>query len=212
VADALEAPSITGRLVRIEPLSLTHRDALLAAGCEGRGSYDFTWVPRDRREAEEYVRYHLGQREAGGHLSFALLRRPGNRVVGHTALFNFRFMPGVATPFAVEIGHTWLSASAQGTGINLETKSLLCDHAFGTWGVARVDFKTDARNARSRAALASLGAQFEGVLRSFSPSWAPGERGRTHDSAMFSIVASEWPRVKAAIATRLGRASPPARR
>lgn len=66
-------------------------------------------------------------------------------------------------------------------------------HAFETWGVARVDLKTDARSGRSRAAIEATGARFEGVLRNWSRSWAPGEAGRLRDSAIFSISAEEWP-------------------
>ena len=73
------------------------------------------------------------------------------------------------------------------------------------WDVARVDLKTDARNARSRAAIASVGAQFEGVLRNWSPSWAPGEDGRLRDSAMFSITHAEWPAAREHLEKRLAR-------
>ena len=107
--------------------------------------------------------------------------------------------------FAVEIGWTWLAASAQRTGINAEAKLLLLTHAFETLRVARVDLKTDARNQRSRQAIARLGARFEGVLRSWSPSHVPGEEGRLRDSAMFSVTAAEWPDVKAHLAARVAR-------
>lgn len=73
--------------------------------------------------------------------------------------------------------------------------------------MARVDLKTDARNQRSRQAIENLGACFEGVLRSWSPSWAPGEAGLLRDSAMFSVVAAEWPTVKQTLRARLANAS-----
>ena len=104
--------------------------------------------------------------------------------------------------YAVEIGWTWLAASAQRTGINAEAKLLLLTHAFDTLRLARVDWKTDARNERSRQAIERLGARFEGVLRGWSPSHAPGEEGRLRDSAMFSVTAAEWPDVKAHLAAR----------
>jgi hypothetical protein len=75
--------------------------------------------------------------------------------------------------------------------------------AFETLGVARADLKTDARNERSRRAIERLGARFEGVLRNWSPSWAPGEAGMLRDSAMFSVVAAEWPTVKSTLHARL---------
>ena len=106
---------------------------------------------------------------------------------------------------AVEIGWTWLAASAQRTGINAEAKLLLLEFAFETMNVARVDIKTDARNERSRRAIVGIGATFEGVLRQWSPSRVPGEEGLMRDSAMFSVIAAEWPRVQAALQARLGR-------
>ena len=106
-------------------------------------------------------------------------------------------------PRAVEVGFTWLSASAQGSGINTEAKLLLMSHAFDVLRVERVDFKTDARNVRSRRALAALGATFEGVLRSWSVSWAPGEEGRLRDSAMYSVIAPEWSAVRSQLTARL---------
>lgn len=90
--------------------------------------------------------------------------------------------------------------------INAEAKLLLLTHAFETLNVTRVDLKTDARNHRSRRAIERLGAHFEGVLRSWSPSWAPGEEGLLRDSAMFSVIAPEWPAVKAALRERLAAA------
>jgi RimJ/RimL family protein N-acetyltransferase len=104
-------------------------------------------------------------------------------------------------PYAVEIGGTWLAATAQRTGINSEAKFLLLRHAFETWGVARVDLKTDARNERSRAAILRLGATFEGVLRSWQPSLVQGEQDRYRNSAMFSITREEWPQVREHLAS-----------
>ena len=97
-----------------------------------------------------------------------------------------------------------------GTGLNAESKLLLFRHAFEEWGVARVDLKTDARNARSRAAIAATGARLEGVLRNWSRSWAPGEDGMLRDSAVFSVTAAEWPgcrdRLSARVAGAVSRA------
>src|SRR5689334_11482407 len=110
---------------------------------------------------------------------------------------------------AVEFGSTWLAASAQGSGINPEAKLLLFRQAFEEWGVVRVDLKTDARNMRSRAAIEALGARFEGVLRNWSQSWAPGEDGRLRDSAIFSVIASEWPECRRGLEQRLARRQAP---
>jgi RimJ/RimL family protein N-acetyltransferase len=113
-------------------------------------------------------------------------------------------------PYAVEVGGTWLAHFAQRTGINVEAKLLLFTYAFETLGLARVDLKTDARNQRSRRAIERLGARFEGVLRNWSPSWAPGEAGRLRDSAMFSVVEAEWPEVRARLHAVLGTRRPKA--
>ena len=93
--------------------------------------------------------------------------------------------------------------ATQRTGINVESKLLLFEYAFETMGVVRVDLKTDARNEQSRRAIEALGAQFEGVLRGWSESHAPGEQSLLRDSAMFSVIASEWPRVKSHLIKRL---------
>ena len=168
-------PVLEGTLVRLEPLAARHADDLAAAAEEGRGSYGFTLVPR----AAEVGGYLDAQFARAGHglFPFAQVRRADGRAVGCTAYWDPRPWPGRDDLRAVEVGFTWLSASAQGSGINTEAKLLLMSHAFDALRVERVDFKTDARNVRSRRALAALGATFEGVLRSWSVSWAPGETG-----------------------------------
>lgn len=123
--------------------------------------------------------------------------------MGCTAFWDLRTWPDRDVLRAIEVGWTWLAACAQGGGINAEAKLLLFTYAFETLGVIRVDLKTDARNERSRRAIARVGASFEGVLRSWSPSWAPGEAGRLRDSAMFSLIADEWPSAKSALAARV---------
>lgn len=145
-------------------------------------------------------------RAATGRLApYAQVSKASGRAVGATAFWEPRLWPDEERLCAVEIGFTWLAASAQGTGINAEAKLLLFRHAFEVWGVQRVDLKSDARNARSRAAIEGVGAHFEGVLRNWSRSWAPGEEGRLRDSAIFSIIASEWPDRRAALEQRLAR-------
>jgi RimJ/RimL family protein N-acetyltransferase len=76
-------------------------------------------------------------------------------------------------------------------------------HAFDEWGVQRLDLKSDARNERSRRAIERIGAQFEGVLRSWQPSQVDGEEERTRDTAMYSVLPSEWPAIKARLLERL---------
>jgi len=200
---SLDVPPLSGSLVRVEPLSADHVLDLTEAAEENRASYEFTWVPR----AADVAGYVREQQERVGLTPFAQIRLADGKAVGCTAYWDLRTWADSDRPRAIEIGFTWLGASAQGTGINAEAKLLLLTYAFETLGVVRVDLKTDARNERSRRAISALGAQFEGVLRSWSPSWAPGEEGKLRDSALFSVIEAEWPTVKSALAARVGRAS-----
>jgi N-acetyltransferase len=198
-------PVLEGCLVRLEPLVARHAQDLAAAAEEDRSSYGFTLVPR----ASEVGGYLSAQfaRAAQGLIPFAQIRQADGRAVGCTAYWDPRYWPGRGDLRAIEIGFTWLSASAQGSGINTEAKLLLMSHAFGSLRVARVDLKTDARKARSRRAIEAAGATFEGVLRSWSASWAPGEEGTLRDSAMYSVIAPEWDTVRDRLAARLARRS-----
>ncbi|MPY64507.1 GNAT family N-acetyltransferase [Streptomyces spongiae] len=200
----LDGPVLEGSLVRLEPLDRRHAADLAAAAEEDRGSYAYTWVP-GADEVGSYLDAQFGRAAEGRLAPYAQVAKASGRAVGATAFWDPRWWPDGRGPYAVEVGFTWLAASAQGTGINAEAKYLLFRHAFEVWGVERVDLKTDARNARSRAAIAAAGARFEGVLRNWSVSWAPGEDGRLRDSAMFSIVAEEWPECRERIEERLSR-------
>jgi RimJ/RimL family protein N-acetyltransferase len=192
VSLVLDIPFLQGALVRLEPLSLTHSTDLAEAAEEDRSTFGHTWVP-DGRDIDRYIGHQLLQAQSGKLAPLAQIRLADNRAVGCTAFWDPRAWPGrPSEPCAVEIGWTWLAASAQGTGINVEAKLLLLRHAFEVLGVVRVDLKTDARNSRSRKAIEGLGATFEGILRKWSPSWVPGEEGRLRDSAMYSIIDVEW--------------------
>ena len=193
---------LEGSLVRLEPLSASHVPGLARAAQEDRSTYAWASVPQADGVAG-YVAHRLAM---AGATPFAQVRLSDGAVVGCTSYSNPRPWLDTGELFAIEIGGTWLAASAQRTGINAEAKLLLLTHAFETLQLARVDWKTDARNQRSRQAIERLGARFEGVLRGWSPSHAPGEEGRLRDSAMFSVIAAEWPGVKAHLAGRLARA------
>ncbi|MER5963636.1 GNAT family protein [Streptomyces sp. NPDC002057] len=200
----LEGPVLEGALVRLEPLGHHHAAGLAEAAAENRDTYGFTSVPRGD-EVGAYIDAQLGRAADGLLAPYAQVSAVTGRVVGHTSFWDPRPWPWPSREglCAIEIGFTWLAASAQGTGVNTEAKYLLFRHAFEVWEVARVDLKTDARNARSRAAIASVGATFEGVLRNWGRSWAPGEEDRLRDSAVFSVVAEEWPERRAALEARL---------
>lgn len=197
----IEAKPLRGALVRLEPLTEDHVPGLAIAAEEDRSAYAYTMVPR-AAETAAYVRAQLTR---DGVTPFAQVRLADGTPVGCTAYDNPRTWPGREVLSAIEIGGTWLAASAQRTGINAESKLLLMTYAFETVNVARVDFRTDARNQPSRLAIERLGARFEGVLRNWGRSWVPGEEGRLRDSAIFSVIAAEWPQVKSELTRRIQR-------
>lgn len=197
----LDAPVLHGRHVRLEPLELSHVDALAAAAGENRETYRYTVVPEGTAGTTSYVSDLLAARDRGETVPFIQREIASGRVVGATRFMTLRYEgPRL---FAVEIGGTWLAASAQRSAVNTEAKLLLLDYAFDTWGVTRVDLKTDARNERSRAAILRLGATFEGVLRHWQVSLVAGEEGLSRDSAFFSFIEEEWPAKRALLAARL---------
>ena len=199
---ALSCDALMGDVVRLEPLTPGHVPGLRRAA-EGAGPNAFAAVPTPD-DVEDYVARSLARRDAGAYAPFAQIEAATGRVVGHTAYLTPRWMDG-GRLFAVEIGSTWLAPAARGTAVNPAAKLLLMTQAFESWGVDRVDIKTDARNEAARAAIAATGATFEAVLRAWQPSLAPGEEGLVRDTAMFSVTPPEWPRVRARLEERIER-------
>ncbi len=150
VPPLLEPPTLTGTRVRLEPLTVAHVDDLVVAADANRETYDWTTVPHGRDGVERYVDGLFALAAAGEWVPFAQVAVESGNVVGMTNYLTLRFESDAALPYAVEVGGTWLAHFAQRTGINVEAKLLLFTYAFETWGVGRVDLKTDARNARSR--------------------------------------------------------------
>jgi RimJ/RimL family protein N-acetyltransferase len=192
--------SFAGRLVRVEPLAAEHADGLLAAAGDPEM---FAWMPVDMASSPQALRQWLAEAldlaAAGSAVPYVILTAGDGRPLGSTRFLELRF-----EHLRAEIGWTWVTRSAWGTGVNVETKLLLLEHAFERVGLRRVEFKTDARNARSRGALTALGASFEGILRKHMVVRESGAR----DSAYFSVIDDEWPAVKAALEARLAAASP----
>ena len=195
---------LEGGIVRLEPLTPEHVPGLQLAA-EGAATSPFATVPAPET-VEDYVAHSLARRDTGAYAPFAQVEVATGRVVGHTAYLTPRWMPD-GRLFAVEVGSSWLSPTARGTAINPAAKLLLLTQALEDWGVDRVDIKTDARNAVARGAIAALGATFEGVLRAWQPSLAPGEEGRTRDTAMFAITPEQWPGVRTRLVERIERRS-----
>jgi RimJ/RimL family protein N-acetyltransferase len=102
-------------------------------------------------------------------------------------------------PDVLDIGFTWLAGSAQRSAVNTEAKLLMMAHAFEVWEVHRVALQTDVRNTRSRSAIERIGGRLDGIMRADRP----GSDDTVRTSARYSIVASEWPVVKARLTTRL---------
>ncbi len=198
-----DVPTFSGERVRLEPLREFHLDGLVAAAAEDRATYGFTTVPNGRDAMSSYVETMLWARGLGELIPFAQVRVADDQPVGVTCYLSLRIRPGDRTLYAVEVGGTWLAASAQRSGINIEAKLLLLTYAFEEWNVGRVDLKTDARNQRSREAIAAIGAKFEAVLRNWQPSHAAGEEGQLRDTAMYAIVDTEWPAVRERLTSRL---------
>ena len=199
--------TLVGRDVTLTPLAIEDAPTLVACASIDRSSYGFTTVPDDERTMREHIASLLAAQELGEDVAFTTRRGDDGLAVGMTRFLNLRWWFGRDVPDAVEIGGTFLAASAQRTSVNTEAKYLMLRHAFDVWHVRRVDFKTDARNERSRRALERLGARFEGVQRCAHPSGAPGEEGRMRDSAYYAVTVDEWPAVRAVLEARLGYAS-----
>jgi RimJ/RimL family protein N-acetyltransferase len=204
-----EVGALFGRRVCLEPLDVSHVEELVSAALEDRTTYGLTTVPHDASSMTRHFEGLLRDYEAGLVVPFTQVDLASGRRVGMTRYLTIRSRPGEGVPFAVEIGGTWLAASAQRTGLNTEAKYLLLRHAFEHWRVARVDFKTDSRNERSRAAIARVGASFEGVLRHWQPSQVTGEEKLYRDSAMFSIIDTHWPDVRVRLESMIASSESP---
>src|SRR5665213_4373024 len=141
---SLLIPTLIGQSVRLEPLTIDHVDAIVEAANEGRSTYYFTKVPESRDDTVSYVIDLLSLWEADEIIPFVQVDAKSERVAGATRFMTFRRADPQQSPFAVEIGGTWLAASAQRTALNTEAKLLLLEYAFSTMKVGRVDIKTDA--------------------------------------------------------------------
>ena len=209
VGSVVSPVTLEGRWVRLEPLGRGHAAGLLAAASGSRDTYGFTTVPGTAAETKAYIGGALAEQAAGRALPFATVSRGSGQVVGCTRFGNIEFWPwpagnvhqrGAERPDVVEIGWTWLAAAAQRTPLNTEAKLLMLTHAFEVWRVHAVKLNTDARNARSRAAIERIGARFDGVLRAHRPASDGGIR----DTAAFSLLEAEWPMAKTRLLARLG--------
>ena len=198
---------LDGARVRLEPLAHEHVEGLVAAAAESRATYGLTHVPDGRDAMRAWLDAALADAARGDHVPFATVDKVRGRVVGSTRFGNIErwrwpgapLPPVPRGPDAVEIGWTWLAASAQRTYVNTEAKLLMLAHAFDVWRVRRVSLKTDARNARSRANIERIGCRFDGILRAHMAAWD----GAIRDSAYYSMLAAEWPDARERLRARL---------
>ena len=186
---------LEGSIVVLEPLTEENAEELWEAA---QAPEIWEWLADvNRRERfDRWLELTFEATKAGTEGPFLTRQKASGRAVGSSRYLNVRPADRV-----VEIGWTWLHPSAWRTGANVEAKLLMLEHAFETLDCVRVEFKTDARNERSRAALAAIPAQFEGILRNHMIVPDVGQR----DSAYFSVIDSEWPEVKANLRRRLDR-------
>lgn len=190
------APTLAGRLVILEPLAEAHADGLWEAA---QAPEIWRWLAHlgsSREHFDRWMEISLAAACEGREGVFATRRRADDRLVGSSRYLNVRPEDRV-----VEVGWTWLNPGAWRSGVNVEAKLLMFGHAFERLGCVRVELKTDARNARSRAAMEALPARFEGILRKHMIVPDVGLR----DSAYFSVVDDEWPAVRANLEARLSR-------
>jgi N-acetyltransferase len=192
---------LEGSLVVLEPLKPSHEQGLFEVARDPRiwQSLPFetgeTYNPAETRAAfASWFEAALAASEKGSEAAFATLDAKSAQPIGST-----RYLALRPAHRGLEIGWTWLTPSAWGTGANVEAKLLMLEHAFESLGCVRVEFKTDARNERSRAALAALPARFEGIFRKHMI--VRGDRYR--DSAYYSILDEEWPEVRENLRRRL---------
>jgi RimJ/RimL family protein N-acetyltransferase len=189
--------TLTGRVVRLEPLVEAHHASLERNGGDAE---IWRWMTFPQSAPGEAVRAWcalVGAMQARGEaVAFAIVEVATGEAVGGTVLFDYSEVHR-----RVEIGYTWHAQRVWRTAVNTETKFLLLRHAFEVLGLNRVQLKTDARNERSQAAIARLGAAREGVWRAHLVM----PDGWVRDTVMFSIIAAEWPAVKAGLAAKMAR-------
>lgn len=185
--------------VRLEPLRRDHVKQL-AASCHDPRCWEWTYQTSPFGD-ERATATWFEAATAADQTTFAIVDRDAECVVGST-----RFYDVFPEHRKLEIGWTVLAPAYWRTHVNTHAKYLMLRHAFETWGMRRVQFKADGRNARSHTAILRLGATHEGTLRAYR---IQPETGRAHDAAFFSILADEWPAAKERLERALRRTEAP---
>ncbi|HVF87829.1 MAG TPA: GNAT family protein [Pyrinomonadaceae bacterium] len=192
----IESVTLEGKYVRLEPLTLNHHAALCEVGLDEdlwRWTLARVETPDDLRR---YIRAALDEGVSGVSLPFATIEKQTGRAVGSTRFGNID-----RANRRLEIGWTWVARNWQRTAVNTEAKYLMLRHAFETLDAIRVEFKTDSLNERSRRAILRLGAKEEGTFRNHMIV----HDGRLRHSVYYSIIADEWPTVRATLEEKVGK-------
>jgi RimJ/RimL family protein N-acetyltransferase len=194
----VQPTTLKGRHVELHPLALGHHDALVAAVQDGElWKLWYTSAPSPQTMRAEIER-RLALHQSGSMLPFTVFDPNTDEAVGMTTFMNVD-----STNRRVEIGSTWYAQHVQRTGLNTEAKLLLLGHAFDTLGCIAVEFRTHFMNQQSRRAIERLGAKLDGILRSHAVS----PNGAIRDTCVYSIIAPEWPTVRAHLQWQLEKHS-----
>jgi RimJ/RimL family protein N-acetyltransferase len=189
----LEHRALEGAWVRLEPVTEAHKETLRAAlDCDPE-SWEIMPLNGCGEGFDDLWGGIVADQAAGSRMAYAVIRKSDDAVVGTTSYLNIQRLHQ-----NMEVGSTFLRPEARSTPINAESKRLLLGHAFDS-GAVRVQFNVDIRNARSQAAVEKLGAFKEGVLRQNKITWT----GHLRDTAVFSIVDTDWPGVRERLDFRL---------
>lgn len=192
----LEPTTLIGSRVRLEPLGPQHAPGLAAIADDPRiWAYLDEPQPWDRAAVAAFIHDASDDLRDGNRIPFAIIDQAQDSVIGSTSYLDIR-----PHDRGVEIGWTWLTPTAWGTGANTETKYLLLAHAFDA-GAIRVAIKTDRRNERSQRAIEALGAVREGTWRNHRVL----STGVYRDTVYYSIIDSEWPDTRSRLQARLSR-------
>jgi RimJ/RimL family protein N-acetyltransferase len=183
----VEPVTLSGQVVRLEPMTIDHVPALTRAGLEPE-LWRLQPRPIDTEDdMRDYVLRALAGQRLGTVLPFTIVDQASDEVIGSTSYLDI-----APEHRRLEIGATWLTSAYQRTGANTEAKLLLLTHAFETLGAIRVVFKTEVLNERSRRAIERIGAIEEGTFRKH----LIAASGRTRDMVFYAILDDQWPAVK----------------
>ena len=192
--------TLTGQYATLVPLVTEHHDDLVEAVLDGElWRLWYTAIPTPQGVAAEITR-RLGLQDQGAMLPFAVIENATGKAVGLTTYMNID-----NGNRRVEIGSTWYRRRVQRTALNTECKLLLLQHAFEQLHCIAVEFRTHFFNQQSRAGIERLGAKLDGVLRSHQVNPHPDAKGSLRDTCVYSVIAPEWPTVRAHLSYQLSK-------